>query len=57
VGNVNFIADNLIAEKKMKPMVIVMPNFYSVSSIPTGQLDGGAGNNTYHKYFWKKFSR
>jgi enterochelin esterase-like enzyme len=49
-GNVNFIADNLIAEKKMKPIVIVMPNFYSVSSVPSGQRDGGAGNNTYYKY-------
>jgi enterochelin esterase family protein len=45
VGNVNFIADNLIAEKKMMPMVIVMPNFYSLSP-----GHGGTGNATVYKY-------
>jgi len=47
-GNLNFIADNLIAEGKMMPMVIVMPGFYSAAY---GQGGGGPGNNaTYYKY-------
>jgi enterochelin esterase family protein len=50
VGNVNFIADNLIAEKKMTPMVIVMTNFYPASPGASGQRGGGGGNNTFYKY-------
>ncbi|MEO5959441.1 MAG: alpha/beta hydrolase-fold protein [Opitutaceae bacterium] len=43
VGNVHLIADNLIAEKKIVPMVIVMP-FGHV--LPFGQRGSGARNNT-----------
>jgi enterochelin esterase-like enzyme len=51
VGNVNFIADNLIADKKMVPMVLVIPNFYPVASTNSGQRGGGgAGNTTFYKY-------
>jgi enterochelin esterase-like enzyme len=53
VGNVNFIADNLIAEKKMVPMVLVIPNFYPVASASSSQRGGGgggAGNTTFYKY-------
>jgi enterochelin esterase family protein len=57
VGNVNFIADNLIAEKKMVPMVVVIPNFYPVSSTNSGPRggggrggDGGAANSKFYKY-------
>ncbi len=39
VGNVNTIADNLIAEKKMTPMIIVMPFGHALPF-------GGRGNNT-----------
>ena len=47
-GNLNFIADNLIADGKMTRMVIVLPNFYSAAY---GQGGGGPGNNTnYYKY-------
>jgi enterochelin esterase-like enzyme len=43
VGNLNFIADNLIAKKKMTPMVIVMPNFYSASFVsPPPHAGGGS---------------
>lgn len=51
VGNVNFIADNLIAEEKMVPMVIIIPNFYPVASTNSGQRGGGgAANTTFYKY-------
>lgn len=42
VGNVNVIADNLIAEKKMAPMLIVMPYGHA---LPYGQR-GGQGGRT-----------
>ncbi len=55
VGNVNFIADNLIAEKRMAPMVLVMPNFYPFTQGPVGSAGprgggGAGGNNTFYKY-------
>ena len=43
VGNLNFIADNLIAEKKMTPMVIVMPNFYSATFVSSPGRGAGGG--------------
>ena len=47
VGNVNFILDNLLAEKKAVPMIIVMPNGYAIpygKSQPQPGLP--PGNNT-----------
>lgn len=43
VGNVNLILDNLIAEKKATPMIVVMP-FGHV--LPFGQRGDGTRNNT-----------
>ncbi len=47
-GHANFILDNLLAEKKAVPMIIVMPFGHAV---PFGAR-GGQGNNTdlYEKY-------
>lgn len=42
VGNLHAIADNLIAEKKMAPMLIVMPFGHA---LPFGQRGGQGGRN------------
>lgn len=42
VGNINFIADNLIAEGKAVPMVIVIPMTHA---LPFGQRGGQGGRN------------
>jgi len=54
VGQVNFVLDNLLAEKKASPMIIVMPFGYAInpyvrSGRPTGYPPG---NNTslFEKY-------
>lgn len=53
VGNVNVIADNLIAEKKMAPMLIVMPYGHA---LPYGSRGQGARNNTtaFEEYLLKE---
>lgn len=43
VGNLHAIADNLIAEKKMAPMLIVMPFGHA---LPFGQRGGGPGGRS-----------
>ncbi len=52
VGNANFILDNLIAEKKAVPMIIVMPFGHAA---PYGVRGGGGGNNTtlFESYLFK----
>jgi enterochelin esterase family protein len=40
-GRANYIMDNLIAEGKSKPMILVMPNGYTNPSVGTGPLMGG----------------
>ncbi|MEO7412398.1 MAG: alpha/beta hydrolase-fold protein [Opitutaceae bacterium] len=42
VGNINFIADNLVAEGKAVPMVIVMPITHA---LPFGERGGQGGRN------------
>ena len=39
-GRANYIMDNLIAEGRSKPMILVMPFGYSVPGVGTGQLSG-----------------
>ena len=43
VGRAGFIMDNLIAAKKAKPMVIVMPAGHTGPQVPAGRGGGGAG--------------
>ena len=52
VGNVNVILDNLIAEKKVVPMLVVMPYGHAA---PYGQRGGGTPNNTtlFEEYLLK----
>ena len=52
VGNINVIADNLIAEKKIVPMVIVMPYGHA---LPYGERGQGARTNTtvFEEYLLK----
>jgi enterochelin esterase-like enzyme len=52
VGNINFIADNLIAEGKAVPMVIVMPMTHA---LPFGERGQGGRNNTtvFEEYLLK----
>lgn len=52
VGNMNFIADNLIAEGKAVPMVIVVPMTHA---LPFGQRGQGGRNNTtvFEEYLLK----
>jgi len=40
-GRANYIMDNLIAEGKAKPMILVMPYGYTTPSVGTGPLMGG----------------
>ncbi|MEO7189996.1 MAG: alpha/beta hydrolase-fold protein [Vicinamibacterales bacterium] len=40
-GRANYIMDNLIAEGKTKPMILVMPFGYTTPSVGTGPLTGG----------------
>jgi enterochelin esterase-like enzyme len=48
-GNANLILDNLIADKKARPMIIVMPAGHAA---PFGSRGGAAGDNTqlFDKY-------
>ncbi|MEO6568429.1 MAG: alpha/beta hydrolase-fold protein, partial [Opitutaceae bacterium] len=52
VGNINFIADNLIAEGKAVPMVIVIPMTHA---LPFGDRGGQGRNNTtvFEEYLLK----
>ena len=43
VGRVNFVADNLIAAKRMLPMIIVMPSGYALPG--SHMMPGGRGGN------------
>lgn len=49
-GRANFILDNLMAEGKIKPMVVVMPN-----GNPAGGFHGGfgVGADPYYRYFFE----
>jgi enterochelin esterase-like enzyme len=40
-GRANYIMDNLIAEGKTKPMILVMPYGYTTPAVGTGPLMGG----------------
>ncbi len=46
VGRAGFIMDNLIAAKKAKPMVIVMPAGHTGPQVPAGRGGGGAGRGS-----------
>ena len=52
IGNVNYIADNLIAEKKAEPMIIVMPVAHA---LPIGSRGTGNRNNAvvFEEYLLK----
>lgn len=43
-GRANFILDNLIAEKKARPMIVVMPLNYGVSNVPDRMGEQFMGN-------------
>jgi len=45
VGRANFILDNLIAEGKAKPMLLVMP--FGHTSVPRGPEEGAGGTDLY----------
>ncbi|MEO2007349.1 MAG: alpha/beta hydrolase-fold protein, partial [Pirellulaceae bacterium] len=45
VGRANFIADNLISKKKIKPTIIVMPYGHPVPRAVRGSFDGYAEKN------------
>ncbi|MEO7414975.1 MAG: alpha/beta hydrolase-fold protein, partial [Opitutaceae bacterium] len=52
VGNINYLADNLIAEKKAEPMIIVMPVAHA---LPFGSRGNGTRNNAvvFEEYLLK----
>ncbi len=45
IGRVNFILDNLLADGKAKPMLLVMP--FGHVSVPRGPEEGAGGNDLY----------
>ncbi len=56
VGRAGFIMDNLIAAKKAKPMVIVMPAGHTGPQVPAGRGGGGRGNGlSFQDDFVKDF--
>lgn len=52
IGNINYIADNLIADKKAEPMIIVLPLAHA---LPMGSRGTGARNNAvvFEEYLLK----
>lgn len=52
IGNINYLADNLIAEKKAEPMIIVMPVAHA---LPIGSRGTGTRNNAvvFEEYLLK----
>lgn len=56
VGRAGFILDNLIAAKKAKPMVVVMPAGHTGPQVPAGRGGGGGrGNAGFNDEFVKEF--
>jgi enterochelin esterase-like enzyme len=45
VGRANFIVDNLLAEGKARPVLLVMP--FGHTSVPRGPEEGAGGNDLY----------
>ncbi len=43
VGRANFILDNLIADGKAKPMIVVMPSIFQQAALGTGAMAPAAG--------------
>jgi enterochelin esterase family protein len=51
-GHANFIMDNLIAAKKVKPMIVVMPAGHTPSQAPGG-VPGGMRGRDFEQAFWQ----
>jgi enterochelin esterase-like enzyme len=51
-GRANFVADNLIAAKRMQPMIIVMPSGYALpgSNMMPGGRGGGDNDAAFDRY-------
>ena len=54
VGAAGLILDNLMAEGKMKPMVVVMPN--GTIEMPDGNFMGGRGSSLCSGYDYRHHS-